>query len=85
MGTRIIGVALLLLFSCAWNYRVKGDQNIGLSFDFYSKTCPQLEKIVADAIKSKFNEDPQTAGALLRLLYNDCAVKVKESFDRYLL
>ncbi|KAL7100777.1 hypothetical protein ACP275_08G016300 [Erythranthe tilingii] len=75
MDTRIISsVVLVLLFLCGLNLIVEGDEDYaGLSFGFYNKTCPQLEKIVEDVISSTSKQDPRTPAALLRLLFNDCA------------
>lgn len=71
MGTRLISVVVLLPFLCFLNTKVKGDvfDLNGLSYGFYNKTCPQLEKIIEDTIKSVSKEDPQTPAALLRLLF----------------
>ncbi|XP_052146997.1 peroxidase 44-like [Oryza glaberrima] len=43
-----------------------------LSADFYSSTCPNVEKVVSTVIERKFKEDPTTSALLLRLLFHDC-------------
>ncbi|KAL9157620.1 hypothetical protein ABFS82_08G016500 [Erythranthe guttata] len=76
MYTRTISTVVLIFLISGFNYQVKGDDDYaGLSFGFYNKTCPQLEKIVEDAISSMSKQDPRTPAALLRLLFNDCKVK----------
>lgn len=79
MDTRRISLVVWLLLLCFLNTKVKGDDFDlnGLSFGFYNKTCPQIEKIVGDAINLASGKDPRTPAALLRLLFNDCVVQVK--------
>ncbi|KAL9157612.1 hypothetical protein ABFS82_08G015900 [Erythranthe guttata] len=70
-----MSLVVLFFILCGLNLKVNGDEEYGgLTFDFYNKTCPQLEKIVEDAISSMSKEDPRTPAALLRLLFNDCVV-----------
>lgn len=71
---RII-LAIVLLSS-----PLKGGEAIplnGLSFGYYSKSCPQVEKIVRDAMNSIVKSDPKSPAALLRLLFHDCQVGVR--------
>jgi peroxidase len=48
-----------------------------LSADFYSSTCPNVEKVVSTVIERKFKEDPTTSALLLRLLFHDCFANVR--------
>lgn len=48
----------------------------GLSFDFYSKTCPNLESIVREHLKTVFKQDNGQAPGLLRIFFHDCFVQV---------
>uniref|UniRef100_A0A0D9VPN7 peroxidase n=1 Tax=Leersia perrieri TaxID=77586 RepID=A0A0D9VPN7_9ORYZ len=43
-----------------------------LSPQFYSSSCPNVEKIVFSVIERKFKEDPGTSALLLRLMFHDC-------------
>ncbi|XP_058076715.1 peroxidase 29 [Magnolia sinica] len=48
---------------------------VGLSYDFYEKSCPQVEMIVKQGLGSVFLLDPTIPAALLRLLFHDCQVQ----------
>ncbi|KAG5050748.1 hypothetical protein GYH30_002932 [Glycine max] len=45
-----------------------------LSQDFYIKTCPNAQKIVADALADIVKKNPGALGNLLRLQFHDCFV-----------
>ncbi|KAG5059235.1 hypothetical protein JHK85_000260 [Glycine max] len=45
-----------------------------LSQDFYIKTCPNAQKIVADALAKIVKTNPGALGNLLRLQFHDCFV-----------
>ncbi|KAE9455120.1 hypothetical protein C3L33_12989, partial [Rhododendron williamsianum] len=47
----------------------------GLSYDFYERTCPQVEDIVRAGLKSVSLFDPTTPAAMLRLMFHDCQVQ----------
>ncbi|KAL8153090.1 hypothetical protein V2J09_010850 [Rumex salicifolius] len=47
----------------------------GFSMDFYSFSCPTVEIIVRDAVRSAASSDPSVPGKLLRLLFHDCFVE----------
>ncbi|KAL5996468.1 hypothetical protein ACLOJK_026547 [Asimina triloba] len=47
----------------------------GLSYDFYERSCPQVEMLVQQGLESVFISDPTTPAALLRLLFHDCQVQ----------
>ncbi|XP_071687841.1 peroxidase 19 [Rutidosis leptorrhynchoides] len=46
-----------------------------LTFDYYDKTCPQLEQIVGFVTSQKFKVSPATAPATIRLFFHDCFVQ----------
>ncbi|KAI9098394.1 hypothetical protein K1719_025019 [Acacia pycnantha] len=47
----------------------------GLSWSFYESSCPSVESIVANHLKSVFKKDPGQAPALLRIFFHDCFVQ----------
>ncbi|XXG77144.1 hypothetical protein AAC387_Pa08g1354 [Persea americana] len=47
----------------------------GMSFTFYRSTCPNLEKIVTDYLRTVFRKDIGQAAALLRIHFHDCFVQ----------
>jgi peroxidase len=49
----------------------------GLDMEFYSKTCPEVEKIVRDEMVKILKEAPSLAGPLLRLHFHDCFIRVR--------
>ncbi|XP_068647644.1 peroxidase 18-like isoform X3 [Aristolochia californica] len=46
-----------------------------LSFDFYSVSCPDVERHVKDAVKTRAGLDPSVPGKFLRLVFHDCMVE----------
>ncbi|KAI5057350.1 hypothetical protein GOP47_0027365 [Adiantum capillus-veneris] len=62
----------LLLFS---NSISRGNAaGAGLSFDYYSKTCPQVEQIIKAVMVQKQREAFVTAAGTLRIFFHDCFV-----------
>ncbi|TKY46054.1 Peroxidase 12 [Spatholobus suberectus] len=49
--------------------------SIGLSFSYYSQTCPNLETIVRNHLKKVVNNDNGQAPGLLRIFFHDCFVQ----------
>nr|AFK48200.1 unknown [Lotus japonicus] len=47
----------------------------GLSFSFYSKTCPKLETVVRNHLKKVLKKDNGQAPGLLRIFFHDCFVQ----------
>ncbi|KAF0903191.1 hypothetical protein E2562_025766 [Oryza meyeriana var. granulata] len=45
-----------------------------MSTDYYSKTCPRAERIIADVLVQKQISNPTTAAGVLRLFFHDCFV-----------
>lgn len=46
-----------------------------LSLDFYAKTCPAVDQIVANVTAVRFRDSPAAGPAVLRLFYHDCFVE----------
>lgn len=44
--------------------------------DFYKESCPLLEEVVSNIIKTKVIKQPRVAAQLLRLHFHDCFVQV---------
>jgi len=62
---------LLLLSSCV---------SAQLRTGFYQNSCPNVETIVRNAVRQKFQQTFVTAPATLRLFFHDCFVRVRYNF-----
>ncbi|KAF8378917.1 hypothetical protein HHK36_030266 [Tetracentron sinense] len=54
------------------------DNRVGeelLSYDFYNKSCPNVERIIHNVVSQKLLESPTTAAGALRLFFHDCFVE----------
>ncbi|OEL29341.1 Peroxidase 19 [Dichanthelium oligosanthes] len=47
----------------------------GLSLDFYAKTCPAVDQIVANVTAARYRDFPAAGPAVLRLFHHDCFVE----------
>ncbi|CAL4962173.1 unnamed protein product [Urochloa decumbens] len=47
----------------------------GLSLDFYAKTCPAVDQIVANVTAARYRDSPAAGPAVLRLFHHDCFVE----------
>ncbi|KAK7348673.1 hypothetical protein VNO80_23274 [Phaseolus coccineus] len=45
-----------------------------LSVNYYAKSCPQVEQLVASVTSQQFKESPVSGPATIRLLFHDCFV-----------
>lgn len=45
--------------------------------DYYAAVCPDVERIVRQAVTKKFQETSITVGATVRLFFHDCFVEVR--------
>lgn len=52
-----------------------------LQQNFYANICPNVENIVRDAVKKKFNQTFVTVPATIRLFFHDCFVQVNMYFN----
>ncbi|XP_022147952.1 peroxidase P7-like [Momordica charantia] len=48
--------------------------NAQLSPTFYSKTCPNLQRIVRSGMTKAINKEPRMGASILRLFFHDCFV-----------
>ncbi|KAL8460579.1 hypothetical protein ACS0TY_032198 [Phlomoides rotata] len=46
-----------------------------LSVNYYAKSCPQLDQLVASVTSQQFKEAPVSAPATIRLFFHDCFVE----------
>ncbi|CAH9081255.1 unnamed protein product [Cuscuta epithymum] len=46
-----------------------------LSVDYYAKSCPQVDKLVASVTSQKFKSSPAAGPATIRLFFHDCFVQ----------
>ncbi|GER31768.1 peroxidase superfamily protein [Striga asiatica] len=65
----------LVLFANALTQPVTRKPKYQLSVDFYAKTCPQLDQLVASVTSQQFKEAPISAPATIRLFFHDCFVE----------
>lgn len=64
-------IFFLVLVPCV----ARGPNALGLSYDFYNKTCPNVEKIIHNVVSQKLLEAPVTAAGALRIFFHDCFVE----------
>ncbi|KAK6149975.1 hypothetical protein DH2020_017500 [Rehmannia glutinosa] len=46
-----------------------------LSVDFYAKSCPQIDQLIASVTSQQFKEAPISGPATIRLFFHDCFVE----------
>lgn len=75
----VLGIIVMsLVVQCYGQQRYEKSDNEVFRRGFYQGRCAyDVEKIVFDVVKSKFNEDVNYAAAMLRMLFHDCFVKVR--------
>jgi peroxidase len=49
----------------------------GLALDFYARTCPAVDQIVANVTAAQYRDFPAAGPAVLRLFHHDCFVEVR--------
>ncbi|XP_062225853.1 peroxidase 31-like [Phragmites australis] len=69
-GLFSIALVLLLLLAAAGSCAAAAR----LSPNYYRRSCPRVERIVADVIAAKQRANPSTAAGTLRLFFHDCFV-----------
>jgi hypothetical protein len=75
MATKQASVALLLPLALLFLFG-SSPAVAQLQFDYYRKTCPNVEAIVRKEMKKIISVAPSLAGPLLRLHFHDCFVRV---------
>uniref|UniRef100_A0A0E0DZN6 peroxidase n=1 Tax=Oryza meridionalis TaxID=40149 RepID=A0A0E0DZN6_9ORYZ len=70
MDTHLVVVVLALLAAAA----AAAAAEAKMSADYYSKTCPRADRIIADVLAQKQISNPTTAAGVLRLFFHDCFV-----------
>jgi peroxidase len=56
----------------------------GLALDFYAKTCPAVDQIVANVTAARYRDFPAAGPAVLRLFHHDCFVEVRRRDRQFL-
>jgi len=69
MAVMVAFLNLIIMFSVVSTSK-------SLSLNYYSKTCPDVECIVAKAVKDATARDKTVPAALLRMHFHDCFVRV---------
>ncbi|KAK3165020.1 hypothetical protein QOZ80_1AG0027900 [Eleusine coracana subsp. coracana] len=70
---RVLLLQLLLLVKPGGTRRAP--ERHGLSLDFYAKSCPAVDQIVANVTAARFRDFPASGPGVLRLLHHDCFVE----------
>ncbi|XP_047955222.1 peroxidase 19 [Salvia hispanica] len=65
---------ILIIFLLASSARSRKPR-YQLSVDFYAKSCPKLDQLVASVTSQHFKEAPVSAPATIRLFFHDCFVQ----------
>lgn len=82
MGRLMINTAsfftlcIIITIIVPWSEAARQNNGNGLHVGFYSRSCPTVEKIVAEIVSKAHQDDPKLPGALIRLFSHDCMVKV---------
>lgn len=50
----------------------------GLALEFYAKSCPAVDQIVANVTAARYRDFPAAGPAVLRLFHHDCFVEVRD-------
>jgi peroxidase len=75
--SRMAALMMIVLLASAAPAALAAVAAGGLDTGFYSKMCPEVEKIVRDEMVKILKEAPSLAGPLLRLHFHDCFVRVR--------
>ncbi|XVF67034.1 hypothetical protein PTKIN_Ptkin10aG0088600 [Pterospermum kingtungense] len=54
---------------------LRSTNKVDLSYDFYNKSCPNVERIIHNVVSQKLVEAPVTAAGALRIFFHDCFVE----------
>jgi hypothetical protein len=66
-------ITLILIFILFFSLVLTGNS---LSYNYYEKTCPDVEFIVAKTVKAAAASDKTVPAALLRMHFHDCFIRV---------
>ncbi|KAL5541990.1 hypothetical protein UlMin_009700 [Ulmus minor] len=65
---------IVLWIICLFLFKF-GVEGRGLSYNFYEKSCPQVENIIRVGLRPIFSTDFTSPAAFLRLMFHDCQVQ----------
>ncbi|GMN55152.1 hypothetical protein TIFTF001_024274 [Ficus carica] len=71
-------VTLCLIFCHVLKSGVEGQGGV-LSYDFYEKSCPQVENIIRTGLQPIFFADLTSPAAFLRLMFHECKFSDQEA------
>ncbi|KAL8259444.1 hypothetical protein R6Q59_027397 [Mikania micrantha] len=76
MSLLLFSAIILLLTTCkSSTVNTSLARHRYLTVDYYAKSCPRLEQIVASVTSKSFKFTPATAPATIRLFFHDCFVQ----------
>ncbi|XAR73831.1 Peroxidase [Bertholletia excelsa] len=68
-------LGLIWLFVIGFSVLDIGAIEDGLEYNYYRKSCPQAEEIIADMMANFTSADQRVAARMLRMLFHDCFVR----------
>ncbi|VVA13355.1 PREDICTED: peroxidase [Prunus dulcis] len=68
-------LCIIITIIVPWSEAAGQSTGNGLRVGFYSRSCPNVEKIVADIVSKAHQDDLKLPAALIRFFSHDCLVK----------
>lgn len=74
--TTLFTLCIIITIIVPWSEAAGESTGNGLRVGFYSHSCPNVEKFVADIVSKAHQDDLKLPAALIRIFSHDCLVKV---------